>query len=234
MMHRVTTCAEVTAGLLVVAVSFGGLSSSCFCEDVDAVLGALKSDDMQVREMAVENFRKERKKRISELLGYLEDVSKPSRRGVGDRRKLAITLLGELRAEEAIDRLIELIDFPADQSGRSEDFSIQYPGVTAIALIGASATEKVVREIKRTSPFRIQLLVASLVKMHRGEGALDILMREVKKTTDKSEIEKLRSSFVYLTKYKDTFENWTDSNRKILDVLGRLGSGRVEDERVDK
>ncbi|MCI0350764.1 MAG: hypothetical protein L0Z53_15170, partial [Acidobacteriales bacterium] len=97
-----------------------------------------------------------RKDRIATLISIVKD--RELLKNDPERVEAAIQQLGELRAEEAIDPLISMLDYEAYKFRRKDQWFItasgerEYPVVYALASIGRPAVPAIVRLLEKTEP----------------------------------------------------------------------------------
>jgi hypothetical protein len=104
----------------------------------EGIVDKLKSDDKNARQKAVEQLVDQRRATIKALMELAElDLQKNQTKGSSE---LAIDLLGELRSVEAVDFLINRIDFSPMTLLWSDQKHAGYPCVNALIKIGKPAS----------------------------------------------------------------------------------------------
>jgi len=118
----------------------------------------VKSEGLKVREKAAENIRKERKELIKELIKLAGQKAEPlpSRdpRFIEypwhDSKHLAVLLLGDLRAKDAIPVMLDNLNYKNPRSivsGALLDKDGWYPAVEALSKIGMPAIGPVIKKL---------------------------------------------------------------------------------------
>lgn len=143
--------------LALVAVMAMGLLGGAYAPG----LAGLVSQDMTEREKAYSAMAKERADTIKALMDLAGQQVTPKQLGSGkdiltenpyhDRKHLAILLLGELRAAEAVPVLMRNIDYVnprAADGGYALGIPGGYPAVEALIRIGMPSVDAVVKQLR--------------------------------------------------------------------------------------
>jgi hypothetical protein len=140
-------------------------------------LEKLKSQEYKVRAGAVAAFREDRKACISSLLKIAQSEKKWELLGA---RELAIMLLGEIRAVEAVPFLLANMEFRVPHLGQ-DDGRLEYPCAGALIAIGAPAYPKIWGRLESDMSELEQSLLAYSARKIDGDELALVRLESVRK-----------------------------------------------------
>jgi hypothetical protein len=140
---------------------------------------SLVSADVGIRSQAYRELSKGRERIVSKLI-EIAGSDPVGGRQYDSSRRVAITLLGEYRAEEAVDALVRLLLYEEKPSfAFSRDpVSMRYPAALALAKIGVPATQKTIVRLGETQDAtEVELCVYILYRIY-GKDIATTICRE--------------------------------------------------------
>ncbi len=168
---------KVTFLVVVVALSYHATAGEDSGQGVKELIEALRSPTMEERAKAMSEIRRQRIDLIRALIDIVatasdeESTSKDEWRRWQSPKYVAISLLGELRAEEAVNVLAWNITWRVRLTyGGYETGSIsrQFPAAYSLARIGSPAVPKILSKLRMTKdPLERHLCVWALVAMEQ-------------------------------------------------------------------
>lgn len=179
-------------------------------EELTAVQRLISKDGEDVS-TARDELVASRKTLIGQLIQIIED--KENRVYNTTSVQTAMYILGEMRALEAIDVLVEQLGFPHTAEGgltvmqggmmfqRLKDAGRMYPGVNALVKIGEPCLDAVVAKLK--SPVIVTPYVAVLVQLRGRDWTVETLTTAMEKETDAEKKRWLKRSLDALAEVPD-------------------------------
>jgi len=130
-------------------------SESVMDSNISKLLSQLQSDDKSVRDLAKHNIIIQRQQSIQSLQRIITDQSTR-----GDKQEtvsIAISLLGELRADEAVQLLVDQLTFQHFRKHLQSDEDL-YPSVGALINIGLQSIQPLLHKVENTDDKTIHIL----------------------------------------------------------------------------
>lgn len=158
----------------------------------EGIVHKLKSDDKNAREKAVEQLVDQRRatiKVLMELAGL--DLQKNQAKGTSE---LAIDLLGEFRSAEAVDLLINRIDFSPMTLIWSDQKHAGYPCVNALIKIGKPASLGTIARLG--SPDLTDTQRRLLLRVLNGVEGKNLAVFLLENARDHAETERTKKAYV--------------------------------------
>lgn len=167
-------------------------------------LRELEDSAREVRTAAFEKMREDRLQRIQALLAFVE---RPGDDQVDGTRCLALRLLGEYRAAEALVVLLRQLDFLPRGIVAEERIATEYyyPSVWALCQVGYPAFPALLDEVANSSDAERRKLAAWI--LFRVEGRSYAITRLLDTASQRSPEAGLRlqEAAEYLRSYQQTF-----------------------------
>jgi len=127
---------------------------------MDAI-GKIRSSNLALQEEGERELLQQRKELISSLINILEQGDKNAKREKRSSQVAAINVLGEMRATQAVDILVDYIEFRASDElimHRLTPPSEVFPAVKALIKIGKPSLPPVLRALKESTDEDVILL----------------------------------------------------------------------------
>ncbi len=157
------------------------------------VFTKLRSSSQKKQMLAFTELKNDRKEICHELLKIIQDENtKP------EIKEYAIKLVGEYRAIEGIDTLMENILFVTRQPIMERVPEILYPAVGALCKIGNPVPSKIIEKLEINNDERILSLYALII---RNIDGLDIGLKRIEFASEKSRNPEAKSNLIILKKH---------------------------------
>ena len=162
--------------------------------DVASPVDRITSSDAAARVVAAQELREKRTSLIKCLLVIAEKQIKAGE--LHSSKELAIELLGEFRAEEAVPLLVSEIEFEAPVKILGDlDVAAAYPAARALAKVGIPAVEEIVRRLEGPASEKRMKLFATVFRLVDGDDIAvlraELALKKAEGQQQKKNIEQL-------------------------------------------
>jgi hypothetical protein len=171
---------------------------------LDDKLRELEDAAREIRTAAFEKMRDDRLQRIQALLGLVE---RPEDNQVDGARVLALRLLGEYRAAEAVVVLVRYLDFlplgiVAEERIATEFY---YPSVWALCQVGYPVFPQLLEEVATATDAERRKLAAWILYRVEGRNYAVTRLQDTAAERGGEAAERLQEAAEYLRGYQQTF-----------------------------